>query len=299
MHTVKAAAAIAMALAAAGCGSAAKICIGGTAAGNVVIRSDSQLQQMVGCMHVKGNLTIMSSTVTRVDELESLTTVDGSVVIRNNNTLADVSGLANLTSVGVGHLTGPSGLTIEGNPMLTEAAFRALIFLNGQLEIGGAGLTDVSFPALTSIDGGLSVVSTTSQTTLAGLAGVITIGGNLMIQGNAALTDTAGLSGLAAVPTDVLVSENPALTKLSLPSLASVGAGEPSPTAIGPSSRHLYVATNPALTGVSLPMLSFVGTGGVRFVNNPMLPQCQADAVAAAAGQTCNCTGNTGTAACN
>jgi len=284
-------------LAAAGCGSATKLCPGGTAAGNVIIRSDAQLQQMVGCMHVKGQFTIMSSSLTRVDELESLTTVDGSVAIQGNQTLADISGLANLVSIGSGHLAGRTGLTISDNPMLTQATFSALTFLDGPLDLGGAGLSDVSFPALTSIDGDLSIVGTT-LTTLSGLAAVVTTGGNVMIQGNTALTDTAGLSGLAAVPTDVLVSENPALTKLSLPSLATIGAGQPSSTAIGPSSRQLYVATNPLLTAINLPMLSFVGTGGVRFVNNPMLSQCQADAVAAQTSQPCNCTGNTGTAPC-
>jgi len=292
-------AAIAVALAAAGCGAGSGMkCPGGTAAGNVIITNDSQLHQMVGCMHVKGHLTIMASSVTRVDELASLTTVDGSVLIQSNNTLADISGLANLVSIGSGHLTGRTGLTIDENPMLTQASFPALIFLDGGLDIGGAGLTDVSFPALASIDGGLSFVGTT-LTTLSGLAGLITIGGNLMIQGNTALTDTGGLSGLASVPTDVLVSENPALTTLSLPSLATVGAGQPSSTAVGPSSRQLYVSTNPALASVNLPMLSFVGTGGVRFYDNAMLPQCQADAVARATSQPCNCTGNTGTAACN
>jgi len=293
-------AAIAVALAAAGCGPGTAVkCAGGTAVGNVVIVEASQLQKMVGCMHIKGHLTIMSQTLTRIDELASLTTVDGSVSISSNPVLEDVSGLANLRSVGSGELVGGSGLGIAYNPKLTDATFPALTFVNGELAIGGDGLTNVSFPALASVGGGLSVIDTTSLTTLAGLAGVVTIGGNLMIQGNAALTDTGGLGGLAAVPTDVLVSENPGLTTLSLPSLATVGAGQPSPTAVGPSSRQLYVSTNAALTTVNLPMLSFVGTGGVRFYDNPMLPQCAADAVAAAAGQSCNCSGNTGTAACN
>jgi len=294
-----AAVAIAVALAAAGCGSGTAKCVGGTAAGNVVITNDAQLRQMVGCMHVKGHLTIMSPTATRVDELESLTTVDGSVTIGPNAVLEDVSGLANLRSVGSGELVGGSGFGISYNPKLADATFPALTFVAGELAIGGDGLTNVSFPALASVGGGLSVIDTTRLTTLSGLAGLITIGGNLMIQGNAALTDTSGLSGLAAVPTDVLVSENPALTTLSLPSLGTVGAGQPSSTAVGPSSRQLYVSTNAALTTVNLPMLSFVGTGGVRFYDNPLLPQCAADAVAAAAGQSCNCSGNTGTAACN
>src|SRR5262245_40138436 len=219
---------------------------------------------MVGCMHVKGHLTIMSLTITRLDELADLTTVDGGVSINSNDMLEDVSGLANLASVGGGHLVGGSGFGLSYNPMLTEASFPALTSVAGDFGIGGTGPSNLSFPALTSIGGGLSFLQTTSLATLAGLAGVTSIGGNLMIQGNNALTDTAGLSGLTAVPTDVLVSENPALTTLSLPALTSVGAGEPSSTAVGPSSRQLYVSTNAALTRISLPALTFVGPGGVR-----------------------------------
>jgi hypothetical protein len=76
--------------------------------------------------------------------------------------------LANLTSVGGGHLQGGSEMNIANNRLLTTARFPALTSLSGQLELGGEGLTTISFPALTSIPGGLFVSSTTGLTSLAG-----------------------------------------------------------------------------------------------------------------------------------
>src|SRR5262245_7773546 len=90
-----AAAAIVVVLAAAGCGTGTGTkCVDGTAEGSVIIRSDNDLELMMGCMHVKGHLTVMSPTITNVNALDALTTVDGSMYIQNNNALADISGLA-------------------------------------------------------------------------------------------------------------------------------------------------------------------------------------------------------------
>lgn len=282
----------------AACGSG-PLCENGTAEGSVWIRSDDDLRAMVGCVRVKGHVVIDTLNSATLAGLESLTTIDGKLIIgQSNETLSDISALANLASVGGGNVQGGNELIVTGNRQLTTVRFPALTSLGGQLGLGGPGLTTLGFPALTSIPGGLFVNNTTALTSLAGLETVTSIGGNLVVQGNAVLPGTAGLAGLTNVAADVLVVENPALVTLSLPALASVGATGQSPTGIGPSSRQLYVASNPMLTQIDVPALTFVGAGGVRIYNNVALPQCQADAVATRAGTVCDCSGNDGLAAC-
>jgi hypothetical protein len=232
--------------------------------------------------------------------LESLTTVGGYVSIAGNTALADISALANLASIGDTKLPMSGSLEIgPGNAMLADISFPALATLTGSLSIDGESgrVSSLAFPALTSIGGGLGF-GLTALTNLDGLAGVTSVGGTMNIQDNAALTDTGGLSALATVANGLLVVANDGLTRLSLPALTSV-ATNPAPSAGGASTGLLIVSANPALTAIDLPALTFVAPGGVRIGDNASLPQCQADAVAAKVGQTCDCTGNTGTAACN
>ncbi len=286
---------VGLALMGAACDS--PVCENGTAEGSVWIEDDGDLGAMVGCTHVKGHLVITKLSSATLAGLESLTVVDGKLSIGANGALSDVSALANLTSVGSGHLQGGSELTIDNNPMLTTASFPALTSLGGQLALSSPGLASVDFPALTSIPGDL-FVGGTALTSLAGLGTVATVGGSLRLNGNTALNDTAGLAGLTDVSADVMINENPALATISLPALASVGAMVSTPGSGGPSTRQLYVAMNPKLTNIDVPALTFVGPGGVRIYNNAALPQCRADAVATRAGKTCECEGNAGTGTC-
>lgn len=282
----------------AACGSS-PLCENGTAAGSVWLKSDDDLRAMVGCTHVTGHLMIDSLPSASLAGLDSLTTVDGKVIIGPNAALSDISALANLTSVGGGNVQGGSEMNVAGNPMLATVRFPALTSVAGQLSLGDAGLTTIDFPALTSLPGGLLISGTTALTSLAGLETVTSLGGKLSLVGNAALTDTSGLAGLTEVAADVMVQENAGLTTLRFPLLASVGATGPSPGSIGPSTRQFYVANNPALTRIDVPALTFVGPGGVRIYNNVALPQCQADMVAVKVSMPCDCGGNAGTGGCN
>ena len=287
---------VVFALTGAACGSSPP-CENGTAEGSVWIENDDDLRAMVGCTHVKGHLVITKLSSATLAGLESLTAVDGKLSINANDGLGDISALASLTSVGSGHLQGGGELSIDYNPLLTTASFPALTSLGDHLALSSPALASVDFPALTSIPDDL-FVSGTALTSLAGLGTVTSIAGSLRLIGNTALSDTAGLAGLTDIGADLMVNENPAMATLSLPALASVGASGPPPGQSGPSSRQFYVASNPMLTRIDVPALTFVGAGGVRINNNAALPQCQADAVAAKTGKTCDCAGNAGAGSC-
>jgi len=87
--------------------------------GNVVVTDNDGLAAFEGCEVIDGSLVIgtkdlkVSSSVTNVDALSSLTSVEGGLFIRRNDALTDIDGLSNLTSVG-------ENIGIRRNDALTD-----------------------------------------------------------------------------------------------------------------------------------------------------------------------------------
>ena len=140
---------VVLALTGAACGRSS-VCENGTAPGSVWISNDDDLRAMVGCTRLKGHLVIERLSSSSLAGLDSLTTIDGKLIIGPNDGLEDISALASLTSVGGGNVLGGGQINVAGNPMLATVRFPALTSLAGQLSLGGAGLTTIDFPALTS-----------------------------------------------------------------------------------------------------------------------------------------------------
>lgn len=305
---------------------------------NVTLTTDVDVQALAGCTTIGGSLTVRQSTLTTLSALSSLTAVHGGLLINQNENLINLDGLQQLESVGgsvlvtdngkLRNMTGLQGLSsigaalqvsgsairelelanlesIEGdveidyNPRLERLALPALTRTTGLAIVGNAALALLDLPALSSVEGNLSVSEHQVLTDLQGLGTLTSVRGSLSIQHNDGLTTTRGLDSLIEVRGDVVISSNADLELIEFPALESVGrGGRNNPDGIGPFAAQLYVAYNESLAELSLPSLGFVGVGGVRFYGHPELPQCAVDAVAEQVSKPCDCSDNEGSRAC-
>ncbi len=305
--------------------------------GSVSIANEVQLERLVGCTHITGDLIVRRSLLESTSGLESLTRIDGSLVIRQNEELRDLRGLEHLEFVG-GYLeleanpvlvdlvglsaleevgrnlsvaAGPEMLAVElpslervgghidasGGDRATRLSMAALTQVGG-LWVSGRALTELDFESLRVLQGSLSVSECEKLSDLEGFGALEQVFGSVMIQDTAGLTSTAGAERLREIGSELSVADNQSLVSLKFAALESIGGGGlDNPYVEGPNLAQLYVARNPALAEVSLPSLEFVG-GEVRFYEHPELPQCQAEAVAMQVGQSCNCSDNGGTEGC-
>ncbi len=177
--------------------------------GDYIAEDQDDLASLTGFTEVTGDLFIggwgtgllSSFKITNLQDLSSLTTVGGNLIIREQGALASLSGLNNLTSIG-------GGLEIETHLMLSD-----LTALNG----------------ITSIPGDLSIVFNEALSELDGLNNISTIGGDLAVCGNDALENLNGLNNVASIGKDLSIGfpnsvfGNDSLTSLGLDSLNSVG----------------------------------------------------------------------------
>ena len=123
--------------------------------GSYGINTQADLDTLSGYTAITGNLSIVDTSLTSLEGLECLNHVGGNLYIDNNDSLTNLEGLNNLTSVG--------GLYIRYNDSLTS------------LE----GLNN-----LTSVGGSLYIVFNDSLTSLEGLSRLCFIGQNFKIEEN-------------------------------------------------------------------------------------------------------------------
>jgi len=121
----------------------------------------SSLTSVNGYLDVSGN-----ATLTNLDGLSNLTYVHGSLYVSNNAVLTNLDGLSNLTSVYIGNLA------VASNDLL----------------INLDGLSN-----LTSVDGFLFVSSNNLLTNLDGLNNITSVSSNLSVINNNALNVFCGL----------------------------------------------------------------------------------------------------------
>jgi hypothetical protein len=106
--------------------------------------------------------------------LSSLTTLEGPLIISNNNSLHNLDGLLSLNTIGIAdwQYNDSEGLIISGNDVLTNID----------------GLS-----SLTSIEGSLDIHENTGLLNLDGLSSLTSVGDDLVIQSNPALISCCGL----------------------------------------------------------------------------------------------------------
>jgi hypothetical protein len=189
------------------------------------------------------------------------------------------------------------------------AAIAACTEVSGDLTVSGDVVTKLSLPKLKAIGGALDVTNATALTRFE-FSSLTTIAKELTVDTNAVLS-TFSLAVLDNCET-LLVTNNPGLqdfdlaaltkaahvgaqgddvlTKLELPKLKSIGTLVINLNAELTTVRFaslmsieadgFIIQKNPVLSTLDMPMLRTL-VGDILIMDNPMLPSCQIDALAA------------------
>ena len=214
-----------------------------TCTGNITLTTQAEVDAFA-CETVSGNLQIEGADIVSLDSLSELTRVSVNLTVANNDLLANVDGLDNLTFIDLG------SLDIRNNAVLTDlSGLGALTSVGNDLRVSdNPALTNVDgLDAITSAGGLLDIRRNDALTDLAGLAAITSVG-SIYIEANAALPNVDGLAAITSIPLDITVRENAALTNLDgLGGITSV-------------SRRIDIINNAALTNVDgLAALTSVG----------------------------------------
>ena len=261
-----------------GCQSCKKDCSGpvNIYPGNMVIKTQADLDAVAGYSVVDGNLSIefykdgeidlsslecvkgfmqvQYSDVTHLDGLSNISYVGTTLTLRSNPNLTNVDGLSGIEQV--------DSLTIQDNDALLEldgliglemVDKKLMIYANKTLESVG-GLKNVS----TSLTGELNVGYNDALLTLTGLQGV-SQADKLTVVGNKMLANLSGL-GLTKVASTIRISSNESLNSLKgLEGLTKL-------------QWDLYLENNAQLLNVdALSQLAGTTGGRIRIVNCPKL----------------------------
>ena len=263
--------------------------------GDLRVISDDDKAALAGICIVTGDLHLGSRVLRDLSGLESLESVEGTLIIGGETDDIGTPILSALTS-----LQGLQGLQTVGGSLLVQ--------FNGELEglLGLGRLTSVGgelrislfnrrlrslagLEALTTVGGPVSIRSNAAFTSLEGLNNLTTAGGLLV--STPAVVSLNGLSSLSSIEGDLTIQQTRELTSLAgLGELASV-AGD---ITIGRASESGCTSPecgNRALTDLALGNLSSLG-GGLRIDDNPALPTCQTEALAERLGVVCDCSEN-------
>jgi hypothetical protein len=151
--------------------------------GSLEAKSAVDFERFYGCTEIAGDLSVESASVTDFKGLETVTSIGGSLILRDNKALTSLNGLNGLKEIA-------GDITITYNTKLGEV--NAL-----------AGLTQVG--------GNLQIRANTSLANLNGFVSLTSVGGSLYIRANTALRSLEGLRGLSEVKGSLDVGQNTAL----------------------------------------------------------------------------------------
>ncbi len=280
-----------------------------TLPGSVTITSAADWGALVasGCEAIEGSLVIQFTQVGDLPEAPALRTIGGSLTVWGNVALTSLR-LPALETVGWCP-------TIESNPALTTVelpAFRTCERLSLMINFNDA-LGALALPALTALPSGLLIQDNAALASVR-LPALRTAGSFFSVSGSDVLT-TLEVPELASVPHNFFVGAVPALTTLAAPKLTrvrsftitSTGVVAPSFPLLTTLDQDLVISGNPALASLDgLGAIATVGAAPVvtptlRVTDNPALPQCQAEALAARLtgfGGTVTISGNDTSAVC-
>jgi len=173
-----------------------------------------------GCIEIEGMVSIRGSDITNLNGLSVLTSIGGSLEIKNAGSLANLDGLENVTFIG-------GSIDIFNNSALSNlSGLINVTSINGDLMIEENyqlyNLTGLD--SLTSIGNNLYIIWQGSMTNLTGLESLTSIGGVLLIYTNWELTSLTGLDNLTSVGDYLGIVDNPILTDLTaLNNVTSIG----------------------------------------------------------------------------
>ncbi len=136
---------------------------------------------------IEGNFIINGVDIVDLSKLINITSVEGELEIKGNNSLLFLNGLGNINSV-------QGNLSIDTN--------RKLITLQG-------------LQSLTSIGGDLILKDHTELENIDGLENIISIGGDLILDNNSYLKNIDGLENINSIGRDLRISDNDELQSLN------------------------------------------------------------------------------------
>jgi hypothetical protein len=173
------------------------------------------------CNIIEGNVRITGSDITNLNGLSGLSSIEGDLIIENNELLVSLSGFNNLSYIG-------GDLKIYDNDLLPNLnGLDDLVYVGGSLHIGtyveiGAGVNFYGNPFLESLYGlnmlgsvGMDLIITANVILpdLSGLDNISSIGGKLHIWWNQAITSLDGLNNISAFTIkDLLIRDNTSLS---------------------------------------------------------------------------------------
>ncbi|MDH3243337.1 MAG: T9SS type A sorting domain-containing protein [Saprospiraceae bacterium] len=215
-----------------------------------------------GCTDLPFGITIddsLSNTITNLDGLLQITSVDRFILIANNGALTNFNGLNNLTTVG-------DFLAIQTNQSLNDlSALANLNSVGGYLVVGNNdGLSSLTgLQNITAVGGYLSIGNNDLLADLTGLAGISTVANNVSIEFNPLLVDLNGLQNLVSVGGGISVRWNQTLVNLNgIQNLITMGG-------------NLTISLNSNLSSLSgLDNLDEQGISWLYVQSNPQLSDC-------------------------
>ena len=160
-----------------------------------------------GCTRIAGNVTISGSTITNLDGLKYLKTIDGSLKISGANQLQSLAGLENLDSL-------YGNFMLNSNPALNSLeALASTSYIGGDVEIvNSPSLVNLKGISVDSIMGSLILQGDHSLTDLSGLESVTYIGRNFRLSSNHGFKNLSGALRLAKLAGTFTVENNINLT---------------------------------------------------------------------------------------
>lgn len=235
-------------------------------AGDLVLRELPALAAVDGLPfldEVGGRVEIAEVGATAVD-LPALERVDEDLTLSGLPGLASLDGLPALRSVGT--------LSVSDAPALASVGPLPALWDVHALELRTLpALTELSLPAVTALDGGLTV-DATGLADLRGLDALTGVATRLVLSGNPSLTSLASLDGLLRVDGDLTVQDNDALPTLD-------GLGD-----FGALGGGLRVEGNATLGDITALYTLDRVEGDLAVVDNPILPTAQAETLVEAIG---------------
>ena len=246
------------------------------------------------------DLSQFGSVTSSFQGLEHLTSIGEAIDIDANFSLAGLEGL-----VFAGYRFGVKGdhdfrplgnlrqvktLQVQNTTTLKDLTDFSRVAVTDNLTLAGnAGLTSLDGVLLPrNVPGGIGLSNNMTLATLHGLGSVTSIRGTLSVVGNPALTDLRGLDGLTSVGA-IAISQDGVTDLHGLDNLQSVGGSLEIQSCaalvnVDGLNRLQSVAQTFHLDGLAslsnlkgLASLTHVGSLAL-ITQNPMLPECQADA---------------------
>jgi len=233
----------------------------GCPTGDVIITSQSEINALLGCTEIPGDLVITGtniidgdSTITDLSPLNDLTNIAGDILIGGLPEITTLPTFESLTNIN-------GDYRIFSMPLLTS-----LPNVPNQTTLTGA-IQFSLLPQVTTLPAGLSnIVSTTSSISINNLSGINIIPslnnlqtvGDFLAFGNLPINDLPNLENLNSVGGFLNVIGLSQITQINLPSLVSVGDA-------------LNTQNNSSLTSINAPLLQTAGQ--ILIAGNPSMTE--------------------------